>query len=171
MYDGSVRRHCWPERCLLIRHEPQIDRAQAADGGDPPLPQRRNSGSCLFFVCFSFLVTCLPIQIPISSKNVQILVSTSVSEEGIDIPACQLVIRFNGINTSASYVQCRGRARQHGSSYVVMLPAGDVLGREYLWQIRRGELCMRVAALWEVDDENAVEVDDADDAIDDSYKV
>ena len=51
----------------------------------------------------------------------QIIVATTVAEEGLDIRACNLVIRFNPLETLSSYVQSRGRARHNESQYVVML--------------------------------------------------
>ncbi len=43
--------------------------------------------------------------------NVRVLVSTSVTEEGLDVPACRLVVRFDGFDTPRAYIQSRGRAR------------------------------------------------------------
>jgi len=43
--------------------------------------------------------------------KVGILVSTQVAEEGLDIPECQLVIRFDKFNTAQSHIQGSGRAR------------------------------------------------------------
>lgn len=39
-----------------------------------------------------------------------LLVSTSVLEEGIDIPACNLIVRFDQIKTYCDYVQTKGTA-------------------------------------------------------------
>ena len=49
--------------------------------------------------------------------QVNVLVSTSVVEEGIDVPSCNLVIKFDFPQTFRSFVQSRGRARQKGSRY------------------------------------------------------
>ncbi len=37
-----------------------------------------------------------------------LLVATSVLEEGVDIPACNLIIRFDKIRTYCDYVQTKG---------------------------------------------------------------
>jgi len=37
-----------------------------------------------------------------------LLVATSVLEEGVDIPACNLIIRFDRIKTYCDYVQTKG---------------------------------------------------------------
>lgn len=36
------------------------------------------------------------------------IVATSVLEEGIDIPTCNLVIRFDKVNTYCDYIQTKG---------------------------------------------------------------
>jgi endoribonuclease Dicer len=50
-----------------------------------------------------------------------IVVSTSVAEEGIDIQACGTVIRFNPPDNMVSWAQSRGRARRRTSKFIVML--------------------------------------------------
>lgn len=37
-----------------------------------------------------------------------LLVATSVLEEGIDVPACNLIVRFDRIKTYCDYVQTKG---------------------------------------------------------------
>ena len=53
--------------------------------------------------------------------EVNCLFSTSVAEEGLDIPDCNLVIRFDIHQTMIQYVQSRGRARSHNSKFVQMV--------------------------------------------------
>jgi len=55
-----------------------------------------------------------------ASGKVQLLISTTVAEEGMDVPAANCIIRFDPILTPVSLVQGRGRARQEDSSFVVM---------------------------------------------------
>lgn len=43
-----------------------------------------------------------------------------MAEEGLDIPEANCVIYFDPINHAVSYVQGRGRARQEGSTFVVL---------------------------------------------------
>jgi superfamily II DNA helicase RecQ len=54
-----------------------------------------------------------------------VLISTSVAEEGVDVPEANCVIYFDPIQTSVSYVQGRGRARQTDSSFVMMQERPD----------------------------------------------
>ena len=53
--------------------------------------------------------------------EINLLVATSLVEEGLDVMACTLVVRFNAFDTLSSYVQSRGRARHPYSLYVVMV--------------------------------------------------
>ena len=38
-------------------------------------------------------------------------VATSVLEEGLDVPACDVVVRFDSVDSLRAYVQSRGRVR------------------------------------------------------------
>lgn len=49
-----------------------------------------------------------------------LLVATSVLEEGIDIPKCNLVVRFDVPLTYNSYVQSKGRAKMPKAHYILM---------------------------------------------------
>jgi ERCC4-related helicase len=57
--------------------------------------------------------------------NINLLITTSVLEEGIDIPQCHIVICFDKPKDLTSYIQRRGRARMKESKYVMILPLGD----------------------------------------------
>lgn len=50
-----------------------------------------------------------------------LLVATSVLEEGVDVRACNLVVRFDGIKTYCDYVQSKGRARSPNAFYILMV--------------------------------------------------
>ncbi|KAL6790478.1 P-loop containing nucleoside triphosphate hydrolase protein [Trichoderma sp. SZMC 28013] len=51
--------------------------------------------------------------------KINLLIATSVLEEGIDVPACNLVICFDTPTTSKSFIQRRGRARKKDSRLVI----------------------------------------------------
>ncbi len=53
-----------------------------------------------------------------------LLIATSVAEEGLDIQSCKLVVRFDAFASITEYIQSRGRARDPNSTYVVMVPKG-----------------------------------------------
>ena len=54
-----------------------------------------------------------------------ICIATSVAEEGIDIQAVNVVIRFDDPKQFVSYLQSRGRARQQESKYVYFRNTAD----------------------------------------------
>ncbi|KAG9318230.1 hypothetical protein JVU11DRAFT_311 [Chiua virens] len=56
--------------------------------------------------------------------GLNLLVATSVAEEGLDFPACDLVIRFDPLHHMVGYVQSRGRARTKTSTFVIMAQVG-----------------------------------------------
>ncbi|XP_068634006.1 endoribonuclease Dicer [Battus philenor] len=56
-----------------------------------------------------------------SNEDLNCLISTSIIEEGIDIPQCLLVLRFDPPIEYRSYVQSKGRARNSESSFVILL--------------------------------------------------
>ncbi|UJR09291.1 hypothetical protein I4U23_013534 [Adineta vaga] len=54
--------------------------------------------------------------------EVNILIATAVVEEGLDIPTCDLVVRFSKPNNFSSYMQSKGRARsKNQASYVLFM--------------------------------------------------
>ena len=54
-------------------------------------------------------------------RECNLLVGTSVLEEGIDIPKCNLVVHFNVPKVYRSYVQSKGRARAQDAYYMLMI--------------------------------------------------
>ncbi|XP_059177114.1 antiviral innate immune response receptor RIG-I-like isoform X2 [Physella acuta] len=60
---------------------------------------------------------------------IRLIVATSVAEEGLDIPLCNLVIRYNHIGNEVTTMQTRGRCRKEGGKSV-LLAMEDVINRE-----------------------------------------
>jgi hypothetical protein len=64
-----------------------------------------------------------------------LILATSVLEEGIDISSCHLVICFETPKNLKSFIQRRGRARKQHSDYIVMLSESDAVARSpQKWQ-------------------------------------
>lgn len=60
-----------------------------------------------------------------------LVIATSVLEEGIDINATNLVVRFDPPQNLRSYIQSRGRARKEGSRFVVFVSPQDPVAQNW----------------------------------------
>ena len=58
------------------------------------------------------------------SGKKNLIICTSVIEEGIDIAACNLVVCYDAPPNLKSFIQRRGRARHGKSRYIIMMPKG-----------------------------------------------
>lgn len=54
-----------------------------------------------------------------------IIVSTDVLEEGIDISQCNMVVRFDLVKSYRSYIQSKGRARHKTSLFYLMVTKAE----------------------------------------------
>ncbi|PVH31546.1 hypothetical protein PAHAL_9G175900 [Panicum hallii] len=57
--------------------------------------------------------------------KVHLIIATQILEEGLDVPSCNLIIRFDPSATVRSFIQSRGRARKQNSDYVLLVRRGD----------------------------------------------
>ncbi|KAK2990486.1 hypothetical protein RJ640_011653 [Escallonia rubra] len=57
--------------------------------------------------------------------TVNIIVATSILEEGLDVQSCDLVIRFDPSATVCSFIQSRGRARMQNSVFLLLVESED----------------------------------------------
>ncbi|KAH0026831.1 P-loop containing nucleoside triphosphate hydrolase protein, partial [Aureobasidium melanogenum] len=85
----------------------------------------------------------------IGKKN--LIIATSVLEEGIDISSCQTVICFDAPLNLVSFVQRRGRARKKDSKYIILLADDDDKGEPAQWN----QLEDRMKAAYEDEYRNA----------------
>ena len=65
------------------------------------------------------------------SGRVNLLVATSVIEEGVDVPQCNLVVRFDFPPNFRSYIQSKGRARAKVSKYLLFIEEGEERERRF----------------------------------------
>lgn len=63
-----------------------------------------------------------------------LMLATSVLEEGIDISSCNLVVDFERPKNLKSFVQRRGRARKQRSKYFIFTPQGPGSRSSEYWQ-------------------------------------
>lgn len=68
------------------------------------------------------------------SGQKNLIISTDVLEEGIDISACSVVVCYDKPPNLKSFVQRRGRARQKKSIYAIMLTGEDETSHVDKWQ-------------------------------------
>ncbi|KAJ3087430.1 hypothetical protein HK102_011135 [Quaeritorhiza haematococci] len=79
--------------------------------------------------------------------EMNMMVVTRVAEEGVDIPACRLVIIFDLFRSHTGYVQSRGRARHvDGSEYIILVRRNDTHALQYLARAKVAELMTRSVA-------------------------
>ncbi|KAJ4390605.1 Dicer-like protein 1 [Gnomoniopsis smithogilvyi] len=69
--------------------------------------------------------------------------ATSVAEEGLDIPDCNLIIRFDLCKTMIQYIQSRGRARQAESTYIHIIEQGNGEHARNIYQNAENESLLR----------------------------
>ena len=72
-------------------------------------------------------------------QKFEVLVSTSVAEEGLDVPEVDLVLFFEPVPTAIRAIQRRGRTGRHAPGRVVVLLAKDTRDEAYFWISRRRE--------------------------------
>ncbi|KAI3705990.1 hypothetical protein L1987_76242 [Smallanthus sonchifolius] len=79
--------------------------------------------------------------------TVNIIVATSILEEGLDVQSCNLVIRFDLSSTVCSFIQSRGRARMRNSDFLLLIPSGDEKTLEKVQNYLNSGDIMREASL------------------------
>uniref|UniRef100_A0A8I3W4I2 RNA helicase n=1 Tax=Callithrix jacchus TaxID=9483 RepID=A0A8I3W4I2_CALJA len=84
--------------------------------------------------------------------TLNLLVATSVAEEGLDIPQCNVVVRYGLLTNEISMVQARGRARAGESVYSFVATKGSrELQRELINEALETLMEQAVAAVQKMD--------------------
>ncbi|KAJ3994224.1 hypothetical protein F5050DRAFT_1809806 [Lentinula boryana] len=99
----------------------------------------------------------------LGDKN--LIISTAVAEEGIDVQACGCVIRWDHPPNMASWAQSRGRARKKRSTFIMMFEAGTMdQGNLLKWEKLEQEMVARYIdpSRNSVIEQNDVAMDDED---------
>ncbi|KAF2549329.1 hypothetical protein F2Q70_00024072 [Brassica cretica] len=78
---------------------------------------------------------------------VNIIVSTSILEEGLDVQSCNLVVGFDPASNICSFIQSQGRARMPNSDYLMMVESGDMGTQSRLKKYISGAKRMREDSL------------------------
>ena len=66
-----------------------------------------------------------------------VLVATSIAEEGLDIPEVDLVVFYEPIPSEIRYIQRKGRTGRKSSGCVIILAAKDTIDERYLYASKR----------------------------------
>ena len=73
----------------------------------------------------------------------EVLVSTSVAEEGLDVPEVDLVLFYEPVPTAIRAIQRKGRTGRQTEGAVTVLMAEDTRDEAYFWKARRDQKRMR----------------------------
>ena len=98
----------------------------------------------------------------------EVLVSTSVAEEGLDVPEVDLVLFYEPVPTAIRSIQRKGRTGRQAAGRVVVLLANDTRDEAYFWISRRKENQMKseLRKLKGVAEEVEAELDGSQSALD-----
>jgi len=78
------------------------------------------------------------------SGDVNVLVATSIGEEGLDIPQVDLVVFYEPVPSEIRTIQRRGRTGRSAAGRVVMLVTKDTRDEAYFYSARRKERKMHL---------------------------
>src|SRR2546425_1040773 len=78
------------------------------------------------------------------AREVNVLVATSIGEEGLDIPQVDLVVFYEPVPSEIRTIQRRGRTGRSAAGRVIMLVTKDTRDEAYLYSARRKERKMHV---------------------------
>ncbi|XP_029461469.1 interferon-induced helicase C domain-containing protein 1 isoform X2 [Rhinatrema bivittatum] len=89
-----------------------------------------------------------------SAGKLNLLIATTVAEEGLDIKECNIVIRYGLVTNEIAMVQARGRARADDSTYVLVASSGSgVAEREHVNSFREQMMYKAIRKVQDMDPE------------------
>jgi Fanconi anemia group M protein len=77
------------------------------------------------------------------SGGFNVLVATSIGEEGLDIPTTDLVVFYEPVPSEIRTIQRRGRTGRRRAGKVIVLITRDTKDEAYYWSSRKKEMQMR----------------------------
>ncbi|XP_035629226.1 interferon-induced helicase C domain-containing protein 1-like isoform X2 [Oncorhynchus keta] len=88
------------------------------------------------------------------SAEINLLIATTVAEEGLDIAACNFVIRYELVTNEIAMIQARGRGRAEDSSYTLVAGEGSgVAERESVNEYREKMMSKAIDKVKKLDQE------------------
>ncbi|MBS3816021.1 MAG: DEAD/DEAH box helicase family protein [Candidatus Thermoplasmatota archaeon] len=106
------------------------------------------------------------------SGEFNVLVATSVGEEGLDIPATDLVVFYEPVPSEIRTIQRRGRTAREREGKVVILITKDTRDQAYYWSSKNKEKKMHKNLMRLRDDlESEISVGDPMDVEEEGYEV
>ncbi|XP_026808824.1 endoribonuclease Dicer-like isoform X3 [Rhopalosiphum maidis] len=91
---------------------------------------------------------------------INVLITSEVLEEGVDIQTCNCVIRYDSPKNFPSYIQSKGRARSAESKFIVMVPNQVKFEKTQSDYNKMEEEIIKVLVDNDIDDENNDENND-----------
>lgn len=84
--------------------------------------------------------------------KINLLIATTVAEEGLDIPACNVVIQYGRITNEISMIQSRGRGRAADSTYILIeIEGSNVAEKETVNEYRINMMNKAIAKIRALD--------------------
>ena len=131
---------------VLVRYEPPVARhdgeSSVCIATDKTQVGSGRAGSWWNDQKVSFRDQVLTI-IKFKKGELNCIFATSVAEEGLDIPDCNVIIRYDLNDTLIQYIQSRGRARKEHSVYINMVERGNAAHYARLKQNKQSEETLR----------------------------